>query len=358
MDETLGQFVEQATGKSHLRVEKDFGDGFVRLRTSEAERRQAAQDIRSTEDIVLEMLRNSRDAHSAHIFVAFSREGMKRTVTVIDDGCGIPESMHALVFEPRVTSKLDSSHMDAWGIHGRGMALYSISVNAEQARVVRSQPGMGSSIFVQTDLMKLSEKADQSTFPFFFLTDNSSVSVRGPKNVLRTVCEFAIESRATCSVFIGSPAEIVSTMYSYGMATLSVIDRLFPKEGDSVPLVKCLAKAGDPSELAGTAKSLGLSISERTARRVLDGEISELNPILDSITVQSIEQSGKGERKRRARSAYGIKLSDEEKASLASAAKAGFLDIADNYYLEGDVEPNVRVGRDRITIAIPIVKRD
>ena len=89
MSESLLDFVESVNGTSHLRVEQDFGDGFVRLNLSEAERRQAVQDIRSSEDIVLEMLRNSRDAHASHIFVAIGREGAKRNITVIDDGCGI-----------------------------------------------------------------------------------------------------------------------------------------------------------------------------------------------------------------------------------------------------------------------------
>lgn len=58
----LTDFIEDVTGDSHLRVEDDLGDGFVRLRVSEAERRQARHDIRSSEDIVIEMLRNARDA--------------------------------------------------------------------------------------------------------------------------------------------------------------------------------------------------------------------------------------------------------------------------------------------------------
>ena len=60
----LEQFVDSICDESHLRIEDDLGDGFVRLRTSEAERRQAAHDIRSTEDIVIELLRNARDAHA------------------------------------------------------------------------------------------------------------------------------------------------------------------------------------------------------------------------------------------------------------------------------------------------------
>ena len=59
MSDPLDKFVYDVTGQSHLRVEQDLGDGFVRLRISEAERRQAIQDIRSSEDIVLKLARRS-----------------------------------------------------------------------------------------------------------------------------------------------------------------------------------------------------------------------------------------------------------------------------------------------------------
>ena len=130
-DGNLASFIEDVCGEGHLRVETDLGGGFVRLRSSEAERRQAAQDIRSSEDIIIEMLRNARDAHASNIFVACTREGSTRRIVMIDDGDGVPKHLQQTVFEPRVTSKLDSMHMDKWGVHGRGMALYSIAVNAD-----------------------------------------------------------------------------------------------------------------------------------------------------------------------------------------------------------------------------------
>ena len=45
-DESLARFLDQVSSRSGLRVEHDLGHGFVRLRVSEAERRQAKQDIR------------------------------------------------------------------------------------------------------------------------------------------------------------------------------------------------------------------------------------------------------------------------------------------------------------------------
>ena len=128
----LGMFLDEVFGRI-LRVESDFGNGFVRLRVSEAQRRQANRSIRCVEDAVIEMLRNARDAHARNIFLATARSADLRTVTMVDDGDGVPQDMCERIFEPRVTSKLDAFSEDDWGVHGRGMALYSIKENAAEA---------------------------------------------------------------------------------------------------------------------------------------------------------------------------------------------------------------------------------
>ena len=130
----LASFVEATCGNGALRVEENLGAGYVRLRVAEAERRQAKHDIRCIEDVVIEMLRNARDAGARHIYVASSREGDTRTIVMLDDGSGIPANMHDRIFEARVTSKLESVHVDRWGVHGRGMALFSVRENVESAR--------------------------------------------------------------------------------------------------------------------------------------------------------------------------------------------------------------------------------
>lgn len=58
----LADFVSDVIGSSAVRVEENLGDGFVRLVVDEAERRQARHDIRCVEDVVIEMLRNARNA--------------------------------------------------------------------------------------------------------------------------------------------------------------------------------------------------------------------------------------------------------------------------------------------------------
>ncbi|MDO5426938.1 MAG: ATP-binding protein [Coriobacteriia bacterium] len=108
----LKDFVDKHAQTSHLRVEKDLGGGFFRLRPGEAQRRQAQQDIRSVEDAVIELLRNSRDAGASNIYLATNTEDAFRHILVIDDGSGVPKGHQKVIFEPYVTSKLDTMTTD------------------------------------------------------------------------------------------------------------------------------------------------------------------------------------------------------------------------------------------------------
>ncbi|HIT45922.1 MAG TPA: ATP-binding protein [Candidatus Aphodovivens excrementavium] len=359
-NQELTDFIETASSVSPFRVESDFGNGFVRLRSEEAERRQAAQDIRCTEDIIIEAFRNSRDAHARSIFLATSKEGSERHIVIIDDGDGVPADMHDHIFEPRVTSKLNSMRMDKWGVHGRGMALYSIAENCVTARVVQSDLTLGSSFEFVSDTAKLKEKTDQSTFPSFYRTEGNTVTVRGPKNILRTTCEFALESVNTCTVYIGSFAEIVATLYAFALSSLTTSQRLFCTDATRIPICKRLALAGDASHLAELAADIGLSVSERTCRRVLDGDITPCEPVLDRIAIVDPKNT-KASRPKTAKRVLtqddrGLKLANEDSQAFLSKVKKAYADLARDYYLEPDVAPRLAIRRDELTISIPLRK--
>lgn len=365
----LEAFVDSVCTESHLRVETDFGDGFVRLRTSEAERRQAAHDIRSSEDIVIEMLRNARDAHARTIFLAVGREGDTRKITMIDDGDGIPAAMHERVFEPRVTSKLDTVHMDKWGVHGRGMALYSVKVNATEARVLASEKNMGCAMHVETDLRTLPERADQSTFPSFEKTESGSYSMRGPRNIVRTATEFALECRKNCTVYWGSATEIAATLYEFGATTTSPSVRAFCKNVEELPICKRLCIASDPAMFSEIAESLGLVLSERSARRILNEEIAPIESLaervrtreLDSPPAAHTKSDDKTEKRLRAKAKRGdtrpVKLDADDKRMLSTACKTAFDDIASRYYLEPLGAPEVQIGNSEIKIIVRFEKQ-
>lgn len=359
----LSDFIEHTIGDEQLRIDEDFGQGYVRLKSSEAQRRQAAQDIRSSEDVLIELLRNSRDAGAKNIFIATNRSDEERTIVVIDDGSGIPDDMHSRVFEPRVTSKLDSSHMDLWGLHGRGMALYSIKVNSRSAEVISSQPSCGSSIKVVLDISSLGEKTDQSTFPRFEEVDSTYV-MRGPKNLIRTAAEFALEHRGELKVFFGTPAEILSTMYIFGCSTIPASKRAFASNGENEKIFKRLCFNADAASLEKAASSLGLAVSERTARRIVDGEMKGLPDLMEMLKNRSFPaQRRPGVPKKGDRSiepadetlSRKVSLSEDDEAFLERIAHEAFTDIAQRYFLRSDVEPHVECKRGQITITIPTI---
>ncbi len=353
----LTDFIEDVTGDSHLRVEDDLGDGFVRLRVSEAERRQARHDIRSSEDIVIEMLRNARDAGAHNIFVASHKVDNHRIIVIVDDGNGVPYTLRDRIFDARVTSKLDTVHMDAWGVHGRGMALYSIKINAQKAYVVDSLIKGGSSFFVETDTNTLSEKRDQSTKPFFSIDDTGVLTVRGPRNIYRTIAEMAYLDRDECTVYYGSPVDIASTLYAFGSSLVPSTQRVFGKDLSEIPLCKRLAFARSPESFVSIAHNLGLELSERSARRIIDQEIPSLNPVVDALTIhrQGEERTSKKSRNQAPRGDQrGFHLAQQDRDELIDKIRPLYRDLADRYYLDPAVDPEITTRADRLTITIPL----
>ncbi len=362
MSDSLNTFVDSICKESHLRVENDFGDGFVRLKIDEAQRRQAEQDIRCSEDVLIELLRNSRDAHARVLFVALNKIGSVRRITIIDDGEGVPHKMHELIFEPRVTSKLDSSHIDKWGVHGRGMALYSIKTNTQEAYVATSEKGLGCAIVVQSDTEKLKEKADQSSFPNFDFESNNTVKIKGPKNLIRCACEFAIEHRNTLLVYVGSPVEIATTLYSFGISSVSKIDRIFQSDLSEIPLCKRLAFAPDEQSFAQIASDLGLPISSRTARRIMDGELKAQDSLIDIIQnhliVKSTNKGSNATKKRTASKRGKIYLAEDDLREFKDGVSQSFSSLAKSYYLENDVDVKVQTKPDKIVVEIPLIQHE
>lgn len=353
----LIDFVASVSGDNHLAIEEKLGDGFVRLRTAEAERRQAKHDIRCVEDIVIEMLRNARDAHASNIYLATSREGSIKSLVFIDDGDGVPLEMHERIFEPRVTSKLETMVMDKWGVHGRGMALYSIKENVDDVRVLSSAPQLGASLAVRVDLDILPEKTDQSSMPVIGRDDEGNLVVTsGPHNLNRTVAEFALDMKDAVNVFVGSPAEIAATLVERGGRQLTSTQLLFCDDISTLPVILRPAAAGDAAELVAVCGELGLEMSERTAHRILAGQIETIMPLSDILAEQ-----GRGTRAHEHeidlyRDRRGLKLSDDDRAAFSRALEDAFTMVAQRYYIELADEPIIRVGKDAITVKFPFDK--
>ncbi|MGI6217509.1 MAG: ATP-binding protein [Coriobacteriales bacterium] len=347
-------FIESVAGDSHVRVEENLGDGFVRLRSSEAERRQAMHDIRAVEDIIIELLRNSRDADADAIFLATTRDGATRTITILDNGRGIPEHMHEKIFEPRVTSKLDTMSMDRWGVHGRGMALFSIKSNVDTAEVIDSAEGKGTAIFISVDTEKLPEKTDQSSVPQLQRDeDGNMVVARGPHNINRKVIEFALETRHDVDIYLGSPAEISATLLDYGDKTTNEDELLFNDDTSELPICQRLAACGSATDLMQRCSDLGLNISERTAHRILHGQIAPLKPYYNIVTSKKSKAPQPVDIFKDNRV---LKISKEDLGSFSRKLEDAFESIAGSYYISLKDEPKITIGKDSIKVTFPIDK--
>jgi hypothetical protein len=269
--DSLINFVADVAGSSYLKIEEDLGNGFYRLRVVEGEKRQAKHDIRCVEDVVIELFRNARDAKANTILLAHEKEKNQfRKVVVIDDGCGIPKEYHTLIFEPRVTSRLEKPIFDDYGLHGRGMALFSIKSVVESIGVVSSLPGRGTAIRAVIDTEKIPEKKDQSTLPKVLSKRSGSTSLAGPNNIFKKALEFNI-THPKINIYVGTPSEIAATLimlYSNSSEENIRLPVEINKVGSTPSLIKLMAK-------------LGLDISLRNVYRILSGEIKPVAKLID-----------------------------------------------------------------------------
>lgn len=349
----LVSFVRSLADSHTLTVEEDLGFGFVKLRVTEAERRQALQDIRSVEDVVKELVRNSRDADASRIFIAFQKEkGRWRHVTVIDDGRGIPAPLHRRIFEARVTSKAKDVERDVFGVHGRGMALYSIKHVADLAELVNSEEGRGTAIRVKLDTEKVPEKHDQSTFPRVENTDGKGPEITGgPHNVLRHLVEFILE-RPSILVYLGSNSEVLSTLYQDSMDLL----QRGRAEGRRWPIWAELGRFKEGRRLREYAEqNLGLCVSHRNCFRILDGEVPRLRSVnemvergLPCLSLRKVKPSADAVR---TREENPVKRMDREALSMILRGVDEILqDICSRYFLQVK-NLELRRKRDRLIIS-------
>ena len=354
----LISFIASMSGEGNLRVEENLGEGYVRLRVSEAERRQAKHDIQHVEDIVIEMLRNARDAGATQIYLATQKEEGVRTLLFLDNGCGVPQDMRERIFDARVTSKLETMKMDRWGVHGRGMALFSIKQNAEDARVLASAPDKGSVFSVKVDTKNLNERSDQSTWPQAVKEDEGNyVCSSGPHNIARTVCEFALEELSGCDVYYGTPTEIAATLFSRASHSIDATRLIFMDDESELGIVERLGFASDAAEFIRIASTLGLDLSERTAHRILGNQIPPLRNVGAKL-LRKRDNSPRQQKVDLSKDRRGLKIAHDDLEQFSRAVERDFSDLASSYYLSLAGTPKIRVTRDRITVTFDLDKEE
>ena len=360
--EGLLDFVRSFADQDTFTVEEELGHGYVRLKVTEAERRQALQDIRCVEDVVKELVRNARDAGATNIYVTFQKEkGRWRNIAVLDDGRGIPRALHRKVFEARVTSKVEDVVEDHFGVHGRGMALFSIKRVADDIRLARSDEGRGSIIQARIDTTKVPEKKDQSTFPKIEHDEEGVVTVTGgPRNVPRVLSEFALGSDGL-NVFLGSNAEILATLYHDSMELL----KSWSAGEDDVnrPIWFELGSIKEGRALHGfCADELGVSISERNAFRILELEINPLMSINELLRECSIAlPARRADLHRQPRVSWSEhlarRLSQEDISHICESLRAAFEDVGRRNYLQAET-PVVKRRKNRLIISMGLHEQE
>jgi Histidine kinase-, DNA gyrase B-, and HSP90-like ATPase len=276
---------------------RDLGAGFARLTGVEGARRGPSR-ITHVEDALLELARNARDAGATNIYVASTLKDRRyRTLTVIDDGHGIPESHRDLILQPGVTTRHLNPVTEPGDpvVHGAGLSLYQIKVHSLQTRVISSSSPTSIQATFDTDI--LPERTLQST-------------TRPSKSNLRATLErFTATTNAHSPrllSYYGPPARILATLLRH---------RIIPKRRDSAGLREA-------------AFGLGLGVSVRSVQRILRGE------------VRPVEVISGGERDEgvRGRRAVGrrdgepvLELGEEESARIADilrrAARAGYMEV-------------------------------
>ncbi len=296
---------------------RDLGAGFARLSGVEGFRRSPGR-LRSVEDALFELLRNSRDAGARNVYVASSLSARRyRQLTVIDDGRGIPETHKHLVFEPGVTTRHlnpvpEAPTQDLSRSHGAGLSLYYVKNAALSAEVLSASSP--TAIKVVFDTRFLPEKHLQS-------------NARPSKtNLPATLTRFLAEAAPNPPrLFHASPSRVLSRL---------ILHRIIQRsQGND----------GEARRVWETALGLGLEVSLRTVHRVLAGRISAA----DEVGMSSVYDNGRGEAGGSGPSAgregaqgpilsLGVEDLDEIRAVLARAAGAIFLELAD---LDAEARP-------------------
>lgn len=276
---------------------RDLGAGFARITGAEGARRVPSR-ITHVEDALTELLRNARDAGAKNVFVASSLKAKRyRTLTVLDDGAGIPETHAHLVFEPGVTSRhLDLSPQSRPDEppHGAGLSLYHIRRCALRAEV--RSPSSPTAITATFDTRSVPERSLQSE------TRPSS------SNLLATTRAF-VQQTPRRAYHHSTPSRILATL-----------------------LDQHIIQPHGAESLRGEGERLGLEVSLSTARRVMLGEVrpvASLRPLRGVGQPRGRKVSGGG--RGAAASGPEMFLGDGERREIAAilsrAAVASYLEV-------------------------------
>ena len=269
--------------------------------------RRGPSRINTVEDALRELVRNARDAGARNIYVASVLKGRRyRTLIVLDDGGGIPESHRDLIFEPGVTTRHLAPVQDAnprGTPHGAGLSLYHIRRAAVAAEVTSA-----------TNPTTIRVTLDTHTIPERALQSGSRPSRSNQEATLRGFLDDSQPGVNPPRLYLASPARILATILNNRIIHQSWL----PGGGDV-----------GPEDIVRFAGRVGFGVSERTIRRVMKGEIPTVRPISRQV------EGNAGRRERAVRSvgrdrpslSLGPGEVREISAILSRSANASYLEV-------------------------------
>ena len=210
---------------------------------------------------------------------------------------------------------------------------------------------------VATD--RLGERADQSSWPQAVKDeDGHYVCARGPHNIIRAACEFALEELRACDVYLGSPSEIAATLHAQASSRLDASRLLFIDDEAELPVVDRLGLASDAEDFIRICSGLGLEMSERTAHRILAGQIKPVRGVTARLLRERDSSSHASAPVDLAKDRRGLRIAKDDMAQFSRAVERDFNDLASRYYLNLCGDPKIRVSRDRITVTFDLAKEE
>jgi hypothetical protein len=162
-----------------------------------------------------------------------------------------------------------------------------------------------------------------------------------------------------------------AALYATACNKFSKTQRIFTSQlSDSCALAYRLAFCADPKSFANVGRELGLDISERSARRIMDGDITAPLPVATSLLAATFAKKSTeikdGAQSDAANNAdqiiqnlqYGEKRTiDFAKADIDKftlAINNAFLPLAYSYYLNDEPEIKIRQAASELVIKIAL----
>ena len=131
---------------------------------------------------------------------------------------------------------------------------------------------------------------------------------------------------------------------------------MFADDDARFPLWQRPAASADAAELVKVTDRLGLEISERTAHRILSGELASLDSVWDHAVEEEEPESEPAVDIYKDRRSVRIHGSDLE--DFRRELQGAFDTLSERYYLHLKGEPRVTVAKDEIRVRFQIEKED